>query len=127
MKLEVKIRPMGKPTMTAADKWKKRDCVLRYWDFTKILINEAKKQNFILSDKVHIALYFKPNKSLSYNKAKELIGKPHQVKPDHDNCAKAICDALRKDDQKIYESFTSKYYHEEDKIIITNYNGCIFF
>ena len=127
MILEIKIRPIGKPRMTQSDKWKKRACVLKYWHFKDCLINEAKKQNFILSDKIHIALYFKPNKSLSYNKAKQLIGKPHQVKPDYDNCAKAICDALREDDERIYESFTSKYYHEEDKIVITNYNSCIFF
>lgn len=28
------ITPMGKPRMNKADAWKKRPCVLRYWEYS---------------------------------------------------------------------------------------------
>lgn len=120
MKLEIKIRPIGKPRMTQSDKWRKRDCVVEYWCFKDYLIREANKQNFLLSNKIHIEFYFKPNVSISLKKQQSLIGKPHQVKPDLDNCIKAILDSLNKKDQEIYEISASKYYEVENKIIIKN-------
>lgn len=71
---------------------------------------------------VKITAYFKPNKSTSKKLKEELIknniGYTH--KPDCDNIAKIILDALNglafKDDNQITELFITKLYGEEDKV-----------
>ncbi len=72
--------------------------------------------------KVSIWAYFAPSKSLSKAKKKELIGQPHLKKPDVDNLAKSILDALNgvawKDDSQIGALLVCKLYGEEDKVTV---------
>ena len=69
---------------------------------------------------VYINAYFKPPKSTSKKKFKELIGTPYLKKPDCDNIAKIICDALNglayKDDSQINELQVQKIYAEEERV-----------
>jgi Holliday junction resolvase RusA-like endonuclease len=123
--LSIDIKPIGKPRMTQSDRWKKRGCVVAYWNFKDCLVDESKKQNFILSDNIDIEFHFKPNESLSEKKKQNLIGKPHRVKPDLDNCIKSVFDCLHTTDQEIYEISARKYYGVKDKIIIRNKNNII--
>jgi Holliday junction resolvase RusA-like endonuclease len=118
--LEINIKPLGKPRMTRSDKWKKRDCVIEYWNFKDCLNKEAKSKNFTLSNKIQLEFYFKPVQSLSDKKKKTLINKPHQVKPDLDNCIKSVLDCLCQTDQTIYSITATKQYSNENKIIIKN-------
>jgi len=118
--LEINIKPIGKPRMTKSDKWKKRECVQKYWDFKDNINKEAVKQNFQLSNKIQINLYFKPSQSLSIKKQNELLNKPHQTKPDLDNCIKSLLDCLSNADQTIHYIIASKQYANYDKIVITN-------
>lgn len=69
------------------------------------------------------ALYSIP-KSYSKRKKLDLIGKPYEHKPDCDNIAKAILDALNnlayRDDNQIIKLSVEKFYtDEEDSIEIT--------
>lgn len=71
---------------------------------------------------VRITAYFKPNKSMSKKLKEEVI--KHKIgythKPDCDNIAKIILDALNglafKDDNQITELKVFKIYGEEDKV-----------
>jgi Holliday junction resolvase RusA-like endonuclease len=68
-----------------------------------------------------ITAYFKPAESLSKRKKENLIlNRWCDKKPDLDNIAKAVCDALNKiayeDDSQITFMMLSKEYSEEDKI-----------
>lgn len=69
---------------------------------------------------IYINAYFKPPKSTSKKKFKELIGTPYLKKPDCDNIAKIICDALNglayKDDSQINELQVQKIYAEEERV-----------
>jgi Holliday junction resolvase RusA-like endonuclease len=84
------------------------------------LLTKAKKidKNPI---KMKITAYFKPAESLSKRKKENLIlNRWCDKKPDLDNIAKAVCDALNKiayeDDSQITFMMLSKEYSEEDKI-----------
>ena len=72
--------------------------------------------------KMSIWALFEPPKSYSKKKKMELFDTPHLKKPDADNIAKAICDALNgiawKDDSQISDLIIHKYYDEEDMIIV---------
>lgn len=72
--------------------------------------------------KVVIWAFFMPPKSYSKKKFNELLEMEYLKKPDADNIAKIICDALNgtawKDDSQIYELEVHKHYDEEDKVII---------
>lgn len=73
--------------------------------------------------KVAIRACFAPNKGISKKKREELLGKPCLKKPDFDNIAKMICDALNglayKDDNQIAWAKVEKVYANEDKVIVT--------
>lgn len=56
--------------------------------------------------------------SWSQKKRAEMAGKPHQQKPDFDNLAKAVCDALASEDSYIWRCHVEKYWAEEGAIDI---------
>ena len=72
--------------------------------------------------KIKITAYYKPPESISQKKKKELIGTWRDKKPDIDNIAKIVCDALNgvayKDDNQIALMLVAKLYGEEDKLIV---------
>jgi len=98
--MKYKIKPVSKPRMTRSDKWKKRDCVVRYWEFK----DEVKKNNIILKkSNSHIIFTIPMPKSWSEKKKKENNQKPHEARPDVDNLCKAIMDAVLDEDCKIWD------------------------
>lgn len=74
--------------------------------------------------KVKITAYFKPAESLSKKKKQELIDGEFGFlyRPDADNVAKAILDALNgivyKDDSQVANLLVFKMYGEENKILV---------
>lgn len=75
---------------------------------------------YIGNVQVIINAHFKPPKSTSKKKYKELIGKPYLHKSDCDNIAKIICDSLNglayKDDSQISDLVVTKTYAEENDV-----------
>ena len=115
------LRALPKVRMTVSDRWKKRTCVLRYWEYADALRKSAEDQNFRLSDEISIVFYFKPSPSKSKKVREAMYGKPHKQKPDIDNLLKAVMDILRKEgDESIWNIQIRKYWAEENKIIIEN-------
>lgn len=73
--------------------------------------------------KMEIQAIFEPPKSTSKKKLAEMIkGEPVVKKPDTDNIAKIVADALNKvaydDDSQIYDMSITKKYGEQEKLII---------
>lgn len=73
--------------------------------------------------KMQIQAIFEPPKSISKKKKEELLqGKPVLKKPDIDNIAKIVADALNKiaydDDSQICDIKIIKQYGEQEKLII---------
>lgn len=118
--ISVEIEPFPKPRMTRADKWKKRKCVMEYRAFCDEL--RLKLRNFKLENDYNILFGVSLPPSYSKKKKIELLGKPHQVKPDLDNLIKSINDALRKDenDSRIYGFNAKKIWSERGFIRIEN-------
>lgn len=109
------ITPMGKPRMTQSDKWKKRDCVLRYRAFK----DEVRLHRVQVPEcRAHIIFVLPMPKSWSKEKREEMDGTPHMVKPDKDNLEKALLDAVFREDSQIWDSRVSKFWGTEGKIII---------
>ena len=107
----VPLVAMGKPRMTRRDKWKKRDCVVRYREFCDLLRHYCQGMPL---DPVYLewVAYFPIPASLSKGKALELVGQFHRVKPDRDNVDKAIMDALFKHDQRLAVGAQEKRYDD---------------
>lgn len=72
--------------------------------------------------RIEICAFYAMPKSWSKKKRAELDGKPMMQKPDCDNAAKAILDALNglvyNDDKQVTELHMTKIYSTEDKIIV---------
>ena len=104
IRFTVNHEPMGAPRMTRADKWKQRDCVVRYRAFKDairlaMIGIPAIDPNDIMS--LSWTAYFTPPISWSKKKRAASIGELHRSKPDRDNLDKAILDAMFKEDSAI--------------------------
>ncbi len=108
------ILPVPKPRMTQRDKWKQRDCVLRYYAFK----DAVRLHNVSLPNEYRVTFYMPMPKSWSNKKKLELSGKPHTQKPDKDNLEKALLDSIYGEDSHIWSGWARKIWAEEASIFI---------
>lgn len=109
------IAPVPKPRMTQRDKWKSRPTVLRYHAFK----DQCKAAGIELQQSGMVIVFNMPMpKSWSKKKKAEMIGKPHQQKPDLDNLVKALFDACLAEDCEIWQFEASKVWAETGSILI---------
>lgn len=101
--------------MTRSDKWKKRECVERYWAFKDDCSNFGMT---IPQEGAHIIFCVQMPKSWSVKKKKSMFDTPHQQKPDIDNFLKAIFDAVFDDDCHIWDMHQSKVWNYDGMILI---------
>lgn len=112
--LVIPVTPIGKPRMSRSDKWKRRDCVTRYWEFGDRLREYVTEIPFPC-----LIIFVFPMPTAWSKKKKELMrGQPHQQKPDIDNCEKAILDSIYKDDAHVWNVHHIKIWGDEGKILI---------
>ena len=115
--MEVKhynIVPVAKPRMTQRDTWKKRPCVLKYRAFK----DECKKAGIeIPIQGIHVIFFMPMPNSWSKKKKDAMRGQPHKQKPDVDNLAKALLDAIHVDDCVVWDIRITKRWWDEGKII----------
>jgi Holliday junction resolvase RusA-like endonuclease len=100
---------MGKPRMTRRDVWKKRPSVVRYHEYCdRIRAAAGDLPSNIIA--VIVNAHIMMPKSWSDKKRREarLMGQ----KPDWDNIAKAVCDALLEDDAKLAGGVCWKFWCE---------------
>ena len=110
-----KIQPLGKPRMTQRDKWAKRPAVLRYRAFK----DECKLNRVELPESgAGVTFVIPMPDSWSRKKKVEMMGKPHKQKPDLDNLAKALMDAVHDDDAGIWDIRMAKVWGLEGQIRI---------
>ncbi len=112
------IEPRAKPRMTRQGRWKQT--VKEYFQWVNRLQWEAKLKGcpMPLPDRYEVRFQIKPPKSYSKKKVREILGSGHTVKPDWDNLAKALQDALCKDDSHIYRVTVTKVWHDTPGIYI---------
>lgn len=113
--MRISITPVGKPRQTQSDRWKQRPVVMRYRAFADELRLKYRED---LPDSIILRFYLPMPPSWSAKKKAEMLGKPHQQKPDFDNLAKSVCDALKKEDSTIWRCLVEKYWDVEGGIEI---------
>lgn len=116
--MRILIKPVGKPRQTRSDVWKQRPVVMRYRAFADELRLKYRED---LPNSVTLIFRIEMPQSWSKKKKAEMLGKPHQQKPDVDNLAKSVLDALVKEDSVIYRCLIEKYWSDESSIEINEY------
>lgn len=114
------VTPMGAVRQTKRDVWKKRPVVERYHKFRDDLRSACESNNFILEDAFEIVFYIPMPKSWSKKKRDKMYMLPHDQKPDIDNLIKAVMDALKPDDKKVWKISAEKRWAFEGEINIKN-------
>lgn len=114
---------MGKPRMTRSDRWKQRDCVVKYrnWaDHARLCVRQQlgslPPTGKILA--LHWIAYFKPPESWSKKKREAANGQLHRSRPDRDNIDKAVLDALFDEDSGIADGQITKRWDNNPRLAI---------
>jgi Holliday junction resolvase RusA-like endonuclease len=103
-------KPVGKPRMSQRDKWQKRPCVLRYREFCDRCRAAAGELPTIPPARIKAVVFVPMPKSWPAKKKERLLGRGCRQKPDYDNLAKSLGDALFEEDATIYIGTTEKYW-----------------
>lgn len=117
-KLKIHTVPVPAPRMTRADRWKKRPCVLRYFD-CKDNYRLGMKKGYELPGK-GLSLEFHLPMSKSWSEKKKLAhdGQPHQQKPDLDNLIKTFKDSFGEDSHVHEYGTMRKVWSRTGKVVI---------
>ena len=118
--ITIDIEPIGKPRMTQRDKWHKRPITQRYWDYKAYMNLIAQRYRFKPSNQLLMHFYVPMPISWSKKKRGDMLGRPHQSKPDIDNFIKGVLDAFFEDDSKVYEVWGRKMWGDKGCIVIKN-------
>lgn len=114
--INISITPVSKPRMTRADTWKKRPCVVKYWEYKDELRKKISNINLKLENELFIEFYIPMPKSWSKKKKQSMISKPHQQKPDIDNLIKGVMDALFNEDSHVHTVYGKKIWSDKPSI-----------
>ncbi|MBT4088515.1 MAG: RusA family crossover junction endodeoxyribonuclease [Deltaproteobacteria bacterium] len=97
------ITPVPKPRMVRSDAWKKRKCVLKYWEYKDGLNILANKASYKIGNTLENVTFVIPvPPSWSKKRKTAMIGAPHTQKPDLDNLIKAFQDCLCREDSHVH-------------------------
>jgi len=124
------IPPCPKPRMTKADRWRKRQSVLKFFAF-RDAVRQYKESFCVLRSPYHahdlefesfeIEFHVPMPKSWSKKKRKDMAGSPHQQRPDLDNYLKAWKDSVFEEDSVVWRVKASKVWTDGLGHIIVNY------
>ena len=113
------VPPQTAPRMTRRDRWKKRPCVVKYFEYRDQLRAKAVEYGITLPNAFTVTFYMAMPKSWSKKKKAAHVGKPCQSKPDLDNVLKGFMDALRTDDASVYAVSASKIWSASPCVLLT--------
>lgn len=115
MRYSYDITPIAKPRMTQRDKWAQRPCVMKY----RAYCDEVRAKGIEIPESgSHVTFILPMPKSWSKKKRSELAGKEHRQRPDWDNLAKALMDAVLKEDSGVWDIRVTKLWGDRGQIIL---------
>lgn len=114
----IDVEPMGKPTLTSSDRWRKRPAVLRWRAYADLL----RLHRPTLPDRFVALFCFTMPSSWSTTKQAKHLGQPKTTKPDYDNCLKALADALNAHDETIHDGRAIKRFGAHGRVVIFDPN-----
>jgi Holliday junction resolvase RusA-like endonuclease len=111
----VDVAPVPKPRMTRADKWKKRDCVLRYRAFK----DKLRLRRVTMPERCWVRFVLPMPEGWSEKKRFAYDNQPHRQRPDLDNLLKGLMDAVLKEDSGVHDVQANKVWGKEGRIEIS--------
>ena len=124
------ILPCPKPRMTKADRWRKRQSVMKFFAFrdavrqykeSKVVLRSAYHPNNLEFESFEIEFHVPMPKSWSKKKRKDMAGTPHQQRPDLDNYLKAWKDSVFEEDSVVWRVKATKLWTDGLGHIVVNY------
>ena len=112
------VVPVAAPRMTHADRWKRRPCVIKYFEYRDQVRAIAAEQGFTLPDQFSVTFYLAMPRSWSKRKKQAHDGKPHQAKPDADNLLKGWMDCFG-EDCAVWSVCASKVWSASPCVLLT--------
>ena len=113
----VSCEPMGAPRQTRADAWKRRPVVLRYRAYKDQIRTACGRP--AVPERLAVSFYLVMPASWSKKKRARMEGEAHRSKPDVDNLAKGVMDALWPDgDAEIAELRARKFWGYTGEIVV---------
>lgn len=94
----------------------KRPTVVRYYDFKDKINLLLSDKNYIQNNQLVVDFFIAMPNSWSKKKKSEMVGMPHENKPDIDNVCKAFMDAVLKQDSIVHTLIARKFWSEEPMI-----------
>ena len=117
--LRLPVSPVAKPRMTQRDKWKKRPCVVKYWEYCNELRAALGPLDLrFLTQGCHIFFIIPVPPSWSKKKRALYSGTAHMQRPDLDNLEKAFFDALLPEDSVVWHGQSTKLWGEAGEIVL---------
>ena len=112
------ITPLAKPRMTQSDRWRKRKCVLDYWDYRDRIRSLVKLMG---PEVTHLSVDFHLPMPHSWSKKKRQAKNRtwHDQKPDLDNLVKAVLDALFEEDARVACIQAKKHWSEQGSLLLS--------
>ena len=120
---KLNIPPCPKPRMTKADRWRKRQSVLKFFAFRDAVRQDESWKTFELLDMDSFEIEFHVPMPKSWSKKKKgyMNGSAHQQRPDLDNYLKAWKDSVYEEDAIVWRVKASKLWTDGTGHIVVNY------
>ncbi len=112
------VVPVAAPRMTHADRWKKRSCVVKYFEYRDQVRAIAAEQGFTLPERFSVTFYLAMPRSWSKRKRQDYDVMPHQAKPDADNLLKGWMDCFG-EDCAVWSVCASKFWSASPCVLLT--------
>lgn len=100
--IEIDVDPISAPRQTRRDIWRPSPHVIRYRAFRDKVQAQLRARINAFPCSVDLTFVIKMPKSWSARKQAEMLGRPHQQKPDIDNLVKALLDSAMSEDQEVW-------------------------
>lgn len=113
------VTPVPKPRMTHADRWLKRDPVVRY----RAYCDELRLRGAQLPSRYSLIFVLPMPASWPSQWKSEMDGQPHLQRPDSSNLAKAVEDALVPKDETLHVARVAKSWGYTGRVIIEKLQG----
>ena len=123
------IAPCPKPRMTQADKWRKRQSVMKFFAFrdavkqyieSKVVLQSPYHSHHLEFESFDIEFHIPMPKSWSKKKKALHNGQPHNQRPDLDNYIKAWCDSVFQEDSVVWRIKATKRWTSSPGYITIN-------
>ena len=118
------ITPCPKPRMTKADRWRKRQSVLKFFAFRDAVRQwprETMHNKILEMESFEIVFHVPMPKSWSKKKKGYMNGSAHQQRPDLYNYLKACKDSVYEEDAIVWRVKASKLWTDGTGHIVVNY------